>query len=81
MYEIILCHRPSHELRMQRFYVTFSDILHVTHLNFPFFYLWAFKINQRLIIVSPFETFILHIPQFKKKKSSEIFALFINTPY
>ena len=42
------------ELRIQRFYLIFSDILHVTHLHFPFLYWWAFKVNQRLKIISPF---------------------------
>ena len=52
----------NRELRMQMF----SDILHATHLHFPFLYWWAFKINQRLKTISPFWkiTFILQIPQF-----------------
>ena len=54
------------ELRMQRFYLTISGILHVTHFYFPFLYWWAFQINQRLKIIFPFwkPTFILRIPQF-----------------
>ena len=51
---------------MQRFYLTISDILHVTHFYFPFLYQWAFQINQKLKIISPFWklTSILRIPQF-----------------
>ena len=43
----------SRELRMQRFYLKFSHILHVTHLHFQFFYWWALKINQSLEIAFP----------------------------
>ena len=45
---------------MQRFYLIFSDILHVTHLHFSIIYWWAFRINERLNIISPFQklTFI-----------------------
>ena len=54
------------ELRMQRFYLIFSDILHVAHLHFTFFYWSAFEIIQRLKIISPIWklTSILRIPQF-----------------
>ena len=54
------------KLRMQRFYLKFCDILHVIHLHYPFLYWWAFRINQRLKIISPYWklTFILCIPEF-----------------
>ena len=40
-YSILFPTNPKYTnrgLRMQRFYLKFTEILHVTHLHFPFFY-------------------------------------------
>ena len=37
-YKFVHIYYTNRELRMQRFYLTFSDILHVAHSHFPFLY-------------------------------------------